>query len=204
MKKCFVIATVVCMLVMGLGMGQTAQAADGYKTFGVRLRALYVIPSESTDGVLSTLNPEVSNELVPEIDLEYFFTKNFSAELVAAFTHHDIKAGGDYVGSTWLLPPTLTVKYHPLAGSAVSPYVGVGVNVTIPFDSHVNGVDDFKIDSNVGWAVQVGTDIKIVENLYLNFDYKYINLDTKATVAGTKCKLDLSPHLFGIGVGYRF
>ncbi|KAA0893598.1 hypothetical protein [Oryzomonas rubra] len=35
-------------------------------------------------------------------------------------------------------------------------------------------------------------------------DYKYLNADTKMTIAGNKYDLDLNPHLFGIGVGYRF
>jgi outer membrane protein W len=29
-------------------------------------------------------------------------------------------------------------------------------------------------------------------------------MNTNATVTGSKCKLDLSPSLFGVGVGYRF
>ena len=204
MKKWISIA--VAVLVLFVAIGQMAQAADKdtYSKYGIRFRALYVKPTDSTDGILSTLNTKVSSDLVPEVDLEYFFTKNISAELVAAFTRHDIKLNGAYAGSTRLLPPTLTAKYHPLAGSTVSPYVGVGVNWTIPFDSHVNGVDDFSIDNSIGWALQVGTDVKIAPQLYLNFDYKYISIDTDATVAGTKCKLDVSPHLIGVGIGYRF
>lgn len=202
MKKCFVIATVVVMLVMGIG--QIAQAADDYKSFGVRLRGIGVIPSSSTGGILSTLNTNVGGSVVPEIDLEYFFLKNFSAELIAAVTYHVIKLNGAASGDTWLLPPTLTVKYHPFAGSAISPYIGAGVNFTLPFDSHVNGVNDFKIDNSVGWAVQAGIDIQMAKNLFLNVDYKYVNLDTKATVLGSKYKLDLSPSIIGVGIGYRF
>ncbi len=81
------------------------QAADDYKSFGVRIRALYVKPTESTDGTLSALNTSVTDAVAPEVDFEYFFTKNFSAELIAAFTHHDIKTVNGYQGSTWLLPP---------------------------------------------------------------------------------------------------
>lgn len=204
MKKWFGVAAVAGMLVAGFG--QTAQAADDYKSFGVRVRAIYVKPSESTGGLLSTLNTKVSDDIIPELDLEYFITKNFSTELIAGVTRHDIKVAGlgGYAGSTWLLPPTLTIKYHPLAGSLVSPYVGFGMNVVFPFNSKVNGVNDFKIDNSVGWAAQAGTDVKITDSLYFNIDYKYLNVDTEATVLGTKCKLDLNPHLFGIGIGYRF
>jgi len=210
MKKWCGIAAAAAVL--AVGAGQVAQAADDYKSFGVRVRAIYVKPDESTGGALSTVKTSVSDDIIPELDLEYFFTKNFSAELIAGVTRHDIKLGNGvaaglgngFQGSTWLLPPTLTVKYHPLAGSTFSPYVGVGLNVIFPFNSKLNGVNDFQIDNSVGWAVQAGTDVKIAENLYFNIDYKYLNADTKATVGGTKYKLDLNPHLIGIGVGYRF
>ena len=126
--------------------------------------------------------------------------------MILGVSKHDIKsdADGQLVGSTWLLPPTLTVKYHPLAGNTISPYVGVGVNYTIPFESKFNGVSDFKVDNSFGWAAQAGVDIKFKDNLYFNLDYKYIKADTKIRVNGTKYDLDLNPNLFGIGVGYRF
>ena len=189
-------------LIMAMGLATIAGAED-YKKFGVRFRAIYVKPNEAVDEKLGGA-VKVSDDVIPELDLEYFFMKNVSAELIAGVTRNDIKLAGAYAGSTWLLPPTVTVKYHPLAGSLVSPYVGFGVNVTFPFNSKLNGVKDFSVDNSIGWAAQIGTDIKIKENLYFNIDYKYINADTKITLAGTKYKLDLNPNLFGFGIGYRF
>jgi outer membrane protein len=202
MKKMLGMMVVVWAVV--LVMGQVAMAADGYKPFGVRMRALYVMPDESFDSRLSALDPKVSNDLTPELDLEYFFTKNLSTELILGVTRHDIKLNGAFEGSTWLLPPTLTVKVHPLAGAAVSPYLGVGANLIIPFSDKLNGVPDFKIENSVGWAVQTGLDVKVTESLYFNIDYKYLDIETKARIAGVKYDLDLNPHLVGIGFGYRF
>ncbi len=192
------------VLVLAMGFATIVRAEDDYKKFGVRVRALYVMPSETFDSALSVLALKLSDNIIPELDLEYFLLKNVSAELILGVTKHDIKSGGQAAGSTWLLPPTLTVKYHPLAGGSISPYVGAGINYTIPFESQFNAVPDFKIDNSFGWAAQAGVDIKIKENLFFNLDYKYVNADTKITVAGTKYKLDLNPNLFGIGVGYRF
>jgi outer membrane protein len=202
MKKIFCFAVVAGMLAL-LG-ADAAQAADGNKSFGVRLRAVYVAPNESFDSRLSPADPRVGDNLVPEVDLEYFISPKLSAELIAAVTRHEIELLGNIEGSTWLLPPTLTVKYHPLAGSSVSPYVGVGVNFTLPFSEKLNGVKDFSIDPSVGWAVQAGIDVPLTDNLYFNVDYKYVNISTKATIAGTDYDLDLNPHLVGVGVGYRF
>jgi len=201
MKKWCGIAAAAAVL--AVGAGQVAQAADDYKSFGVRMRAIYVKPAESFDSQLSGLSPSLTDNIIPELDLEYFVTKNFSAELIAGVTKHDIKLGANTAGSTYLLPPTITIKYHPLAGSTVSPYIGFGVNVIFPFDSKMNGFD-CKIDNSIGWAAQAGTDFKVTDNLYFNIDYKYLNADTKVALNGTKFKLDLNPHLFGIGVGYRF
>lgn len=201
MKKWCGIAAAAAVL--AVGAGQVAQAADDYKSFGVRLRAIYVKPAESFDSRLSSLSPSLTDNIIPELDLEYFFTKNISAELIAGVTKHDLKLGANVAGSTYGLPPTITVKYHPLAGSTISPYVGFGVNAMFPFDSKMNG-HSLQIDNSVGWAAQAGTDFKVTDNLYFNIDYKYLNADTKASIDGTKYNLDLNPHLFGIGVGYRF
>ncbi|MDR3580005.1 MAG: OmpW family outer membrane protein [Oryzomonas sp.] len=185
-------------------MASMAGAADDYQKFGVRFRAIYVMPDESFDNKLSAANAKVSDDIMPELDLEYFFLKSVSTELIAGVTRNDIKLNGQFQGSTWLLPPTLTVKYHPLAGDLISPYIGFGLNVTFPFNSRLNGDNSFSIDNSVGWAAQAGADIKIKDNIYFNIDYKYINADTKVKIAGTKYDLDLNPNLFGIGIGYRF
>jgi outer membrane protein len=170
----------------------------------VRVRAIYVAPSENFDSKLDPAKLTVSDDIIPEVDLEYFFLKNVSAELIAGVTRHDIRSDGNFIGSTWLLPPTVTVKYHPLAGGSISPYVGVGLNATFPFSSRLNIAQDFKVENSFGWAVQAGVDFKVKDNIYFNMDYKYVNADTKIQVNGTKYKLDLNPNLIGIGVGYRF
>jgi len=190
-------------LILAAGLASVACAED-YNKFGVRLRAVYVMPVETIDGRLSSLHLKVDDNVIPGVDLEYFFTKNISTEVFAAVTKHEIKSSGNVVGSTWLLPPTLTVKYHPLAGSTVSPYLGAGGNITFPFESRLSGVSDFSVHNSVGWVAQLGTDIKIKDNVYFNLDYKYVNVNTKMRVAGERYKLNLNPNLFGVGLGYRF
>jgi outer membrane protein len=200
-KKLSRVIGLTALVAMGLA---TVAHAEDYNKFGVRVRGVYVAPNASIDSRLTPLNLSVSDDVVPGVDLEYFITKNISTELFAAVTRHDIRSSDQFVGSTWLLPPTLTAKYHPMAGALVSPYVGAGVNVTLPFHSRLNGVPDFSIDNTVGWVAQGGADIKIKDNVYFNIDYKYVNVDTKIRVAGVKYKLDVNPNLFGVGLGYRF
>ena len=190
-------------LILAAGLASIAGAED-YSKFGVRLRSVYVMPAETIDGRLSSLSLKVDDNVIPGVDLEYFFTKNISTEFFAAVTKHEIKSSGAAIGSTWLLPPTLTVKYHPLAGSLVSPYIGAGGNVTLPFESRLNAVGSFNIHNSVGWVAQAGADIKIKDNVYFNLDYKYVNVNTKLVLGPDRFKLNLNPNLFGVGLGYRF
>ena len=185
----------------------TAHADEDLKHYVVRVRGIFVMPTESFDDRLvgnGKPNPAVSNNFIPELDLEYYFTKNISAEVIAGVTHHTIKLNGNLEGSTYILPPSITLKYHPIPSAKISPYVGAGVELTFPFNYHLNGVPDFKVDQSFSWAAQAGADIRFKDNIYFNIDYKYLNMDTEIRIAGVRYKADLNPHLFALGVGYRF
>jgi outer membrane protein len=190
---------------MGM-MSGTAEAWD-FKNIGIRIRALAVIPDEKVDGRLSSLNIEAKTDLTPEVDIEYFFTKNFSTELIAAVTKHELQVNGRTLGSTWLLPPSLTLKYHPLPDLKISPYIGFGINNVIPFDDKADGVmdvTDFHISSSVGWTAQAGADYNLGNDWYLNLDFKFAKVDTNARINRVKYDLDINPYIIGAGVGYRF
>jgi len=194
-------------IVIILSNAFTAQADEDLQHYVVRVRGIFVMPTESFDNRLvgpGKPNPTVSNNFMPELDLEYYFTKNISAEVIAGVTRHTIKVNGNLEGDTYILPPSITLKYHPIPSAKISPYVGAGVELTFPFNYHLNGVKDFKIYDNVSWAAQAGADIKLKENIYFNIDYKYLNMDTEVRIAGVRYKADLNPHLFSLGVGYRF
>src|SRR5512136_678733 len=181
-----------------------AHADDDLKRYVVRLRTLYVMPTEDFHNSLSPNKLEITNNVTGELDLEYYFTKYVSAELIAGVTRHEILLNGGLAGSTWLLPPSITVKYHPIPSAKISPYIGGGIELTFPFSPKMTGHPDFSVDQSVGWAAQTGVDIAIKDNLYFNLDYKFLNADTKFRLDGNKYRVDLNPHVFGVGVGYRF
>ena len=59
-----------------------------------------------------------------------------------------------------------------------------------------------------GWAGQAGIDVDINPRMFLNFDVKYIDIDTTARLttaaAGTqRVKMDIDPLVFGVGFGLR-
>ena len=70
-------------LVMAIGFATIVRAEDDYKKFGVRVRAIYVTPAESVDSRVDAVfgkRTTVSDSIIPELDLEYFFFKNVSLE----------------------------------------------------------------------------------------------------------------------------
>ena len=77
---------------------------------------------------------DVFDQGTPEVDLSYFFTDHLAAELIAPRTRHEISASGTAighvdVGSTYVLPPTLTVQYHFMPHARLSSYAGAGLTV---------------------------------------------------------------------------
>jgi outer membrane protein len=104
----------------------------------------------------------------------------------------------------YLLPPSITLKHHPIPSAKISPYVGAGGELTFPFNYHLTRVSDFKVYQSFSWAAPAGSDIRLKDNIYFNVDYKYLNADTEIRITGIKYKADLNPHLFGVGVSYRF
>jgi len=181
----------------------------------VRVRALGVVPDEN-DSNITVIGGELdaSNTLVPELDLSYFFTDNIAAELILATTPHNISAsrtslGKVDVGDVWLLPPTLTLQYHPFPKSRFSPYVGAGLNLTLFYAEDAAGgtVRSLSFDNfSVGFAAQAGLDYQINDRWSINLDIKKVFIEAEAELNGGAIagQVDLDPWLFGIGVGYKF
>lgn len=211
-------------LVAGLALcgAAAAQSTDGDApvgkqagTFMVRARAIGVIPEDVSSSTTIGGSVNTTAQAAPEADFSYFFTDNIAAELIAATTRHELSAAGTAVGnvdagSTWVLPPTLTVQYHFLPHQRFSPYVGAGINYSIFYDTKGAGptVKSMSVDNNVGAAIQAGIDYNVMGHWFANIDVKQIFLDTTAhlnTVLGpVSAKTSLNPVVVGAGIGYRF
>lgn len=176
--------------------------------FQVRGRMLAILAKG--DGVVggTSLKTDVDNAYVPEVDLSYYFTKNISAELIAATAKHSVSAGGGKVGDTWILPPTLTVQYHFTPDAAFSPYVGAGLNYSWFYGEDTTAsYTKMGVDGGLGYAVQAGFDYWINKNWGLNLDVKYVDLNVDVSVNNGALhanNVDLNPLIVGAGVSYRF
>lgn len=196
-----------------------ANAADE-GNWMVRARALYMNPHNGNGGGLvgagAVPDVEAESKVFPEVDISYFFTKNIAAELILTYPQkHDIDLDGlGKIGSVKHLPPTLTLQYHFNPTGTVRPYAGVGLNYTrfsgVKLDAGtvLGGSVPLKVDrSSVGWAAQIGVDIQLAPQWFLNLDAKYVKIDTDISVKGAGIpvtRLDIDPVLLSVGLGYRF
>jgi outer membrane protein len=197
LKKHIVASVILAVFASGSALAQGFQAGDVL----VRARAVNL---DSANKDSTGLDLSVNDKTIPEVDVSYFFSPNIAAELVLTVPQkHTLSAGSTEIGSLRHLPPTLTVQYHFDAG-AFKPYVGAGVNYT-RFSS-VNLPDGVDIKRNsVGLALQVGVDIAVAKDVYLNVDVKKVQIGTKVSVSGTEIgKFKVDPLLVGVGLGWRF
>ena len=205
------------------GFAQPAHAEAGDVL--VRLRGIMVAPNEDSGSVLPAFPGEevsVDNSVMPEVDITYMASDHIGFELIAATTKHTASGvtgttgGIGKLASTWVLPPTLTVQYHPIAEGPVRPYIGAGVNYTLFYSEDASdaletavGPTNVNLDDSFGWALQAGLDIDLSDRVFLNLDVKDIDIDTTATLrttaAGTQAvDVSLDPFVFGVGVGTKF
>ena len=179
----------------------------------VRVRAVDLLWQNGQTNTLSTLNVKAENQIIPEFDISYFFTKNIAAELVLTYPQQvNITAGSgnNNVGKITALPPSLLLQYHFTDLGAFKPYVGAGVNYTI-FGNRQNfpalGNSVTVDQSSLGVVAQIGADYMFDKNWGLNLDLKYATISTNVnTVAGgtNLGKLTLNPWMPAIGVTYKF
>lgn len=181
----------------------------------VRLRGIALVPDEEATITVINGDADVEAAYMPELDFTFFFTENIAAELILATTKHDATAVGTTLGdvdlgSVWALPPTLTLQYHLTPGEMVSPYVGVGANLTLFYNAEVatgSAVTDADYSTAAGFALQAGADISLGDQgWFLNVDGKKIFLDTDVELnsASILADLTLDPWVFGVGFGYAF
>jgi len=161
------------------------------------------------------------------LNFAYMLTNHLGIELLAATPfEHDVKlkgtalsAANGKLGTLKHLPPTLSLVYYPLdPKSAFQPYVGGGINYTYIYDEHVGsqaqsaGFSNFKAENSWGLAWQVGADYMLTDNIMINAQVRYIDIDTRATVEnnsiapGTRARVDVDvdPFIYMVGLGYKF
>lgn len=187
---------------------------------------------------------DVGSNTRPVINLTWMATSNIGIEVLAAWPfEHSIKgddaiAGLGKLGETKHLPPVVSLQYHFRPNQTFRPYAGLGINYTYFFDEkttnslhqgiigtsnaalgtdYSGGSTSMNIKNSFGIALQLGADIQMADNLFLNFDLRWIDIEADArlrttTVDGagntvnlqSRVKADIDPWVFSTTVGFRF
>ncbi|MBC3916869.1 OmpW family protein [Undibacterium sp. CY18W] len=200
---------VIALTLAAIGFTATQAMAQEQSPWQVRARVVNISPANSSDpvgGAGAADRITVSSKEIPEVDITYFFTPNWSAELILTYPQkHDVMLDGAVIGTFKHLPPTLTAQYHFAPDAKVSPYVGAGVNYTRISDVNLlKGAGGLE-NSSFGLAIQAGVDFKLDKNWSLNLDVKKVQIRSDVTISGAKVSaVKIDPWLVGVGVGYRF
>ncbi len=201
----------------------------------VRAGAITVDPREDSGpvtalsgAVTTTGEATLDSDTQLGLNFAYMVTDKVGIELLAAtpFSHNvGLKglpgglsaANGDF-GSLKHLPPTLSVVYYPLdTKSAFQPYVGLGVNYTWFFDDKLSseaeslGFEGLDLEDSWGLAGQIGMDYMFTDNIMLNAQVRYIDIETTATtnnqtlgLGKVEVDVDVDPWVYMVGLGYKF
>lgn len=168
---------------------------------------------------VGNVDPKSSNGLVASVDSgaalvfngTYFFSPNLGFEILAATPFsHDIKLASDgtKVGETKHLPPTFSLQYHFDTEGAFKPYVGAGLNYTLFFDEETTGplaASSLSLDDSIGLAAQLGADFDISDKMFLNFDLRWIDINTDAELDGVALEeVEIDPLVYSLTLGWNF
>ena len=166
----------------------------------------------------SYVDPKSNNHEIVSVDsatsftfnVSYMMTDAWAIEVLAAWPfEHDINlVNGPKVASTKQLPPTVSIQYHWAPNSMFQPYIGAGLNYTFFFDTKTTGAlsgVDLDLGGSLGWAADIGADLMLSDQWFLNGSIRYIDIETTAKLDGESIgKVNISPWVYSLNVGFRF
>jgi outer membrane protein len=207
-------AVVAALATAGAANAQTFQPKTA-GTLMINTRITDVAP-DADDAIVTAagaptgLKADVSDGWAPTLGIAYFLTDNVAVDVTLGTTHHTVRAKGPgtdiKVHETWVLPPVVTLQYHPMPAAKVSPYVGAGVNYMLFYSGKDKNGFTVDVDDGFGWALQAGADIALTGPYSVNLDVKKVFFSTDASVNGgaLKSKVHLDPWVVSAGIGYKF
>ena len=164
-----------------------------------------------------------STQSSPQLYATWEFARNISLEVTmanpkklsfsAAAIAFETEGGTHDLGKVKLWPITLMLRYHLPKIGAFRPYIGAGGNYIFYYEHRVpaSTASDISFNDNLGFAFQVGADVRVSSRWTFNVDVKkQFNLtDIEITSVGAAehapiwdLDVDFDPWVFGIGFAY--
>ena len=161
-------------------------------------------------GALGVQEVQVETGTSLTFEATYMFAERWGVELLAAWPFsHDVDADLTGGGSTTLtdikhLPPTLSLQYHFNPDGTFRPYIGAGLNYTMIFDEGSVAGQNLDLDNSFGLAGQLGLDIGVSDNVFVNLGVRYIDIDSDASLNGADIgTVEIDPFVYQAQIGWR-
>jgi outer membrane protein len=165
-------------------------------------------PILTSAGVDTGLDVAVDDSFLPSIGLQYYYSPNFSVEVIAGTFDHTatVAQDGTEILDLWHLPPTVTGRYHFPTEGRFTPYVGAGLTYIWFWDEEGKSGFDVDLDDGFGYTLQAGFDYALNGPWSLNVDVKKIFFETDANVnnGALRSTINLDPLVVSAGFGYKF
>ncbi len=193
----------------------------------------YSLSEDTPSGRASTF-VDIRSATSMTITGTYMISQRWAVDILAALPFkHDIDAYVQVpdpilgpivyqgkIADTEQLPPTISLQYHFSPRTALQPYVGVGVNwTTFSSTRSTDLLDDIvgepisklNLDDSSGLAVQAGGDWKIGDRAIVNFDVRWIDIDTDVSVESPSFQGEqklftakVDPWVWSLSIGFHF
>jgi outer membrane protein len=195
--------TIVVALLATCSVTAAMAQASGEGPWVVRARAVH-LDMANKDG--TGLGLSVNNRTIAEVGVSYFLAPNMATELTLTTPQKQtVYLGEPSIGTFKHMPSSLLLQYHFTGLTGYKPYIGAGLNYTKI--SRVNLLDGGASLDKDSWggALQIGVDMPLDKNWWLNFDVRKVYIRSDVFVgADNKGSLKLDPVFVGLGLGYRF
>ena len=196
-----------------------------YESGDLLLRAGLLTSDPDAEGQeLGNQDLEVADDTMPAFSVSYMVHEYVGLQFATSLplTHNILLddssgAGSGNVGETGVISPNATVQVHAPAFAGFHPWLGLGVHYSAFFEEdfrnqNARGIPadyQLELDSSTGLITQLGVDMEVGDNWYVNGSVSQLRLETTATVTDSNGfvgeeDIDLDPLQWQIGVAYRF
>ncbi len=168
---------------------------------------------KSNNGEMLGGELDVDSATSATIEGTYMFRDHWGVELLGTTPfHHDVDldsgSSDPQIAKIKQILPTLSLQYHFNPEGKWRPYIGGGLNYTMIFDEEGYGPlmgHTVRADNSFGLAGQVGLDVGITENFFVNAAVRYIDIHSDVEIDGVdQGKMRIDPMVYQLQVGYKF
>ncbi len=142
----------------------------------VGAKALMLDPDVSST-VLIGGDSRANSDVAPMLDIRYFITRDISLGTIWGYSKQKLRAlgiafGDMSLGTTKILPFSLTAQYNSQANNQISTCVGVGLNYMLFVDGFPGEARDVNYDDRFVTVFNLGLDYFLDDGRFFNIDVK--------------------------------